>query len=92
MSSSKIFNTKPILNNINKSNCLEQKWELITEKNSDNIEAFIKYKIDSKVARNEETESVGKTNSRGKPHFTNKISKKTEIFTKVEMIIMKKIN
>ena len=81
MSSSKILNTEPILNNINKSSCLEQKCELITEKNSDNIEAFIEYKIDSKVPRNEETESVGKTNSRGKPHFTNKISQKTEKFS-----------
>ena len=88
MSSSKILNTEPILNNINKSSCLEQKCELITEKNSDNIEAFIEYKIDSKVPRNEEAESVGKTNSRGKPHFT----KNREIFTKVKMIIMKKIN
>ena len=88
----KYLNTKPIINNINKSSCLEQKCELIIEKNNDHIETFIEYKIDSKVARNEETESVGKTNSRGKPHFTNKISKKTEIFTKVEMIIMKKIN
>ena len=46
--------TKPIINNINKYNCLEQKWELIIENNNDNIETFIEYKIDSKVARNEE--------------------------------------
>ena len=81
MASSKILNTEPILNNINKSNCLEQKWELITEKNSDNIEAFFEYQIDGKVARNEETKSVGKTNSHEKPHFTNKISRKTEKFS-----------
>ena len=36
-------------------------------KYNDNIETCIEYKIDSKVARNEETESVGKTNSREKP-------------------------
>ena len=63
----KYLNTKPIINDINKSSCLEQKCELIIEKNNDNIETFIEYKIDSKVARNEETESVGETNSRGKP-------------------------
>ena len=37
------------------------------EKNNDNIETCTEYKIDSKIARNEETESVGKTNSREKP-------------------------
>ena len=58
-------NIKPIINNINKSNCLEQKYELIIEKNNDNTETFIEYKIDSKVARIEET--VGKTNSHEKP-------------------------
>ena len=36
-------------------------------KYNDNIETCIEYKIDSKVARNEETESVGKANSREKP-------------------------
>ena len=35
-------------------------------KYNDNIETCIEYKIDSKVARNEETESLGKT-SREKP-------------------------
>ena len=59
--------TKPIIININKSSCLEQKCELVIEKNNDNIETFIEYKIDSKVARNEETESVGEKNSREKP-------------------------
>ena len=34
---------------------------LIIETNNDNIVTCIEYKIDSKVARNEETESVGKT-------------------------------
>ena len=63
----KYLNTKPIINNINKSNCLEQKCELIMEKNNDNIETCTEYKIDSKIARNEETESVGKTNSCEKP-------------------------
>ena len=58
-------NIKPIINNINKSNCLEQKYGLIIEKNNDNTETFIEYQIDSKVARNEET--VGKTNSHEKP-------------------------
>ena len=46
---------------------LRTKWEFIIEKNNGNIETFIEYKIDSKVARNEETESVGKTNYREKP-------------------------
>ena len=40
---------------------------MIIEKNNDNIQTCIEYKIDSKVARNEETESIGKTNSRKKP-------------------------
>ena len=52
--------TKPIINNINKC-------ELIIEKNNDNIETCIEYKIDSKVPRNEETESVRKKTSREKP-------------------------
>ena len=59
----KYVNTKPIINNVNKSNYLEQKCKLIIEKDHDNIETLIEYKIDSKVARNEQTESVGKTNS-----------------------------
>ena len=59
----KYLDTKPIINNINKSNWLEQKCELIIEKDNDNIETFIEYKIDIKVARNKETESVGKANS-----------------------------
>ena len=59
----KYVNTKPIINNINKSNYLEQKCKLIIEKDHDNIETLIEYKIDSKVARNEQTESVEKTNS-----------------------------
>ena len=57
----KYLNTKSIINNINKRSCLEEKWELIIETNNDNIETCTEYKIDSKVARNEETESVGKT-------------------------------
>ena len=57
----KYLNTKSIINNINKRCSLEEKWELIIETNNDNIETCIEYKIDSKVARNEETESVGKT-------------------------------
>ena len=36
------------------------------KKNNDNIETCIEYKNNSKVARNEETKSVGKTNSREK--------------------------
>ena len=40
---------------------------MITEKNNDKIQTCIEYRIDSKVGRNEETESVGKTNSREKP-------------------------
>ena len=56
--------TKPVIININKSNCLEQKCELVIEKNNDNVETFIEYKIDSKVARNEETESAGEKFSR----------------------------
>ena len=54
----KYLNAKPITNNINRSSCFEQKCELVTEKNNDNIETFIEYKIDSKVTRNEETEYV----------------------------------
>ena len=50
MSSGKVFNTKLIIININKSNCLEQKCELIIEKNNGNIETCIEYKIDSKIA------------------------------------------
>ena len=61
------LNTKPIINNIIKSNCLEQKCELIMEKNNDNIESCTEYKIDSKITSNEETESVEKTISREKP-------------------------
>ena len=41
---------------------LPKKYKLILEKDNDNIEICIEYKIDSKVPRNEETESVGKTN------------------------------
>ena len=37
------------------------------EKNNDNIETCTEYKIDSKITRNEETESVGKTISCEKP-------------------------
>ena len=46
----KYLNTKLIIININKSNCLEQKCELIIEKNNGNIETCIEYKIDSKIA------------------------------------------
>ena len=89
----KYLNTKPIINNINKSSCLEQKCELIIEKNNDHIETFIEYKIDSKVARNEETESVGETNSRGKPPpEKSTFTKFREIFMIEKMIIMKKMN
>ena len=55
MSSSKIFKYKTIINNINKSNCLEQKCKLIIETNNGNLEIFVEYKIDSKIARNEQT-------------------------------------
>ena len=57
------------------------------EKNNDNIETCIEYKINSKIARNEETESVGKTNSREKP-----LPEKSVNFHRVKMITMKKIN
>ena len=40
---------------------------MIIRKNNDKIETCIEYKIDSIVARNEETESVGKTSTRQKP-------------------------
>ena len=63
----KYLNTKPITNNIIKSNCLQQKRELIMEKNNDNIETCTEHKIDSKITSNEETESVEKTLSREKP-------------------------
>ena len=36
----KYLNTKPIINNINESHCLEQKCELIIEKNNDYIETL----------------------------------------------------
>ena len=55
------LNTKLIINNINESNFLEQKCELIIEKNNDNIETCIEYKINNEITRNGETESVGKT-------------------------------
>ena len=64
----KYLTTKPIINNIIKSNCLEQKCELIVEKSNYNIETCTEYKIDSKITRNEETESVEKTISHEK-HF-----------------------
>ena len=64
----KYLNTKLITNNINRSSCFEQKSELVTEKNNDNIETFIEYKIDSKVTRNEETEYVWRN------EFTREIS------------------
>ena len=57
----KYLNTKPIINNVNKSKYLEQKRELIIEKYNDNVETYIESIIESKVARNEETKSVGKT-------------------------------
>ena len=38
-----------------------------TKKNNDNIDTCIESKINSKVASNEETESVGKTNPHEKP-------------------------
>ena len=47
----KYLNTKQIINNINKSNCIEEKSELIREKNNDNIETCIESKINSKVER-----------------------------------------
>ena len=47
----KYLNTKQIINNINKSNCIEEKSELIIEKNNDNIETCIESKISSKVER-----------------------------------------
>ena len=62
----KYLNTKSIIKNINKRSCLEGKWELIIETNNDNIETCTEYKIDSKVARNEEAEFVGKTTLRRK--------------------------
>ena len=62
----KYLNTKLTINNINKSNWSEKKCKLIIEKDNDNIETFIEYKIDIKVARNKETESVGKANSHEK--------------------------
>ena len=34
----KYLNTKPIISDINKNNCLEQKCKLVIEKNNDNIE------------------------------------------------------
>ena len=61
------LNAKRIINNIDEINWLEQKCELIIGKNNDNIGSFIEFKIDSKIARNEEIESVGKTNSREEP-------------------------
>ena len=63
----KYVNTKPIINNIIKVIVEKINYELIIEKNNDNIETCIEYKIDSKFTRNEETESVGKTNSRERP-------------------------
>ena len=59
----KYLNTKPI----NRNNCLDQKCTLIIEKDNDNIEICIAYIIYSKVGRNEETESVRKTNLNDKP-------------------------
>ena len=61
------LNTKTIINNIDKSSCVEEKCELIIEKNNDNIETCIESEIDSKVTRNEGTESVGKTISCERP-------------------------
>ena len=43
-------------------------WINYGKKNDDNTETYIEYKIDSRVARNEETESAGKTNLREPPH------------------------
>ena len=59
------------------------------------LKLALNIKINSKIARNEETESVGKTNSREKPpHQRNQrnLKKFREIFTIVKMIIMENIN
>ena len=62
--------------------------------NNDNFETCIEYKIDSKVVRNEETESVGKKIHVRNVHQRNQqtFTKFREIFTIVKMIIMKKMN
>ena len=57
------LNTKTVINYTNKSSCLEEKCKLTLEKNNDSIETCIEFKNDSKVTRNNETESVEKTTS-----------------------------
>ena len=89
----KYLDTKSIINNINKSNCLEQKCKLIIEKNNDNIETFIEYKIDGKVARIKKQNPLEKQIHVRNHHQRNQqvFTKFREIFTIVKKIIMKKI-
>ena len=77
------------------SSCLAEKRELPEDKNNDNMETCIEYKINYKFVRNKETEIVG--NNIKTPYVENlhqKISKINfrEIFTINEMIITQKIN
>ena len=46
---------------------MKQKCELIMEKSNDKTETCTEYKIDGKITRNEEAESVEKIISREKP-------------------------
>ena len=73
---------------------LKIKYELIMVKNSDNIETCIDSKTDSKVARNGETESAGKTTHMRNLHQRNHqiFTNFREIFTIVKMIIVNKID
>ena len=73
----KYLNTKTIINNINKSSCLEQKCELIIEKNNDNIETYIESKIDSEVAENKKKNLLEK-----QLHVRNLHQRNQQTFTK----------
>ena len=85
----KYINTKSIINSINKSSCLEQKYELIIEKNNDSIATFIESKIDFKVTRNEK-KKLHVRNLHQKNQQT--LTKFREILAIVKMNIMKKID
>ena len=74
----KYLNTKPNINNINESNCLKQKCKLIIEKNNDNIEIWIEYKIDV-----EKSQEMKKQNMLEKQiHVRNFYQRNQQTFTK----------
>ena len=90
----KYFNTKPIINYINRSNCLEQKCGLIMEK----IVTILKLALNIKpIVKSQETRKQNMLEKQihvRNLHQRNQrtLTKIREIFTILKMIIMKKID